>query len=59
MMHFHALRKRILLLFQRLGKALMLPVSVLPAAAILMVSGTGWIHWGSEMVFYSLESWSR
>ena len=39
MMHFHALRKRMLLLFQRLGKALMLPVSVLPAAAILIGIG--------------------
>lgn len=39
MMRFRALRKRMLLLFQRLGKALMLPVSVLPAAAILIGIG--------------------
>ena len=39
MMRFRAFRKRMLLLFQRLGKALMLPVSVLPAAAILIGIG--------------------
>lgn len=36
---FSAVRTRMLLLFQRLGKALMLPVSVLPAAAILIGIG--------------------